>query len=189
DEERGADGGPASCDALATKLAPLIQAPPGGAYELVAGARTVGRGVSPFQYLTAVFELGLWRPVDLHPGAADNYRAVAADTRRTSAASGEPCEVTALWIAAAVAAEIPNLTRVNDGTAVVGSSVYDRAELDIVSVARSAARRGCAGAAALAAASGPDGGAGGELGGELAVSPFWSRAGFAEIAGAVEAAV
>ena len=132
------------CAQRLTHLTPSFDPPANGEYERVAAPRTAGTGISPDTYLTAAFELALWRPIGLHPAAGDIYRHVAADVRLKTANAGVACDVSALWLAAAVESEMPVLGAINFGIVYFAGGANAGRKVDLPSVARHVARRGCA---------------------------------------------
>ncbi len=150
------------CDDLVAQLTPSFEPPAGGEYERVAQERTTGTSVPASMYLTAAFELALWRPVEMHPAAADIYRQVAASTRLQTDGVGDTdsaggtnsgCDISALWIAAAVESQMPLVGVINFGEIYLTGQLADNAHksrtYDIPSLARFVVRKGCGAAATL----------------------------------------
>ena len=128
---------------------PSLSAARSGALELEAGVRSAGTPVGPFAVLSAAFETAQWRPAEVHPMAAESARHAAAQMRLRTRGLASPCHVTALWVLAAVVAESPDIRLIGDGQ-------WHRADrsVDLGSLTRHAARRGCTAAAAAAEAAG-----------------------------------
>lgn len=184
-----------TCGELVDLLTPSFDTPEHGAYERVPDQRTNGTHISAITYLTAAFELGLWRPVDLHPAAADSFRTVAANTRRRTASTNQQttntnqqttntrvgCDISALWIAAAVATEFPTFGSINFGVANIASDVANIAQgqYDIPSLGREVARRGCRAAAKLPPIRAP----------APATLPFWSQPMTSNLTGLIDPAI
>lgn len=136
---------------------PLVQVPsleraPFGALELVAPARTASSPISPFDLLTAAFETGQWRPAGIHPRTAEAARQAAAEMRHRTSGLNRPCHVTALWVAAAIVADVPDIRLAGGGFWLDGDSV-----MHLGSLARHAARTGCVAAEALHGSTGTPG--------------------------------
>ena len=128
---------------------PSLSAAHHGALELEADMRSAGTPIGPFAVLNAAFETAQWRPADVHPAAAESARHAAAQMRLRTRGLASPCHVTALWVLAAVVAEAPDIHLIGDG-------LWHRADrsVDLNSLTRHAARRGCTAAAAAAEATG-----------------------------------
>lgn len=128
---------------------PSLGAARNGALELKAGVRSAGTPVGPFAVLSAAFETAQWRPADAHPMVAESARQAAAQMRLRTSGLASACHVTALWVLAAVVAEAPDIRLIGDGQ-------WHRADrsVDLSSLTRHAARRGCTAAAAAAEAAG-----------------------------------
>ena len=128
---------------------PSLDAARHGALELEAGARSAGTPISPFALLSAAFETAQWRPADVHPMLADSVRQAATQMRLRTRELDAPCHVTALWVLAAVVAEVPDIH-------LIGNMLWHRDDrsVDLNSLTRHAARRGCMAAEAAAEASG-----------------------------------
>ncbi len=169
------------CDELVAQLVPSMEPPERGEYERVAQERTAGTSVPTRTYLAAAFELALWRPVGMHPAAADIYRQIAASTRLQTASDDFGCDISALWIAAAVESELPLVGAINFGVISLTGELSDNAHedraYDIPSLARFAARRGCEAADAAMRGNGATGGATNPVATlKLATdAPFWHR--------------
>ena len=120
-----------------------------GALELEAGMRSAGTPIGPFALLSAAFETAQWRPAGVHPMLAESARQLAAQMRLRTRELDVPCHVTALWVLAAVVAEVPDMH-------LIGDLLLHRSDrfVDLSSLVRHAARRGCTAAAAFAEASG-----------------------------------
>ncbi len=131
------------CTQRLAHLTPSFDPPANGEYERVAAQRTAGTGISPDTYLTAAFELALWRPIELHPAAGDIYRHVAADVRLTTANAGAACDISALWLAAAVESEMRVTGAINFGIIYFATGPNAGRKIDLPSVARYVARKGC----------------------------------------------
>ncbi len=120
-------------------LIPSLDPAPLGALELVAASRTASSPISPFDLLTAAFETARWRPAGIHPMTAEAARLAAAQMRRRTSGLDRPCHVTALWIAAAIVADTPDIRLVGGGYWVDTDLVLHH----LGALARHAARRGC----------------------------------------------
>lgn len=149
------------CPGLQPWLVPRFDPAADGALELQADSRTSGTAVNAFDFLTVAFEIDAWRPVDVHPMLAEAARNSAAVMRLRTASHQYPCGVTALWVVAAVIADIPEITRVGYGEWHRPGSV-----VELRSVTRNAAVRGCRAAAALSERYV-------QLGVEAPAWPFW----------------
>lgn len=143
---------PSCVGAFGSLLASLDPAA-GGALELVALRRTAEVPVDPQQLLIAAFELGYWRPADLHPSAAAIYRWVAAGVRHSAVQlpfsaldavgvappSGRGrCELSALALAGEMAHRYPRITKVWRGAA-----INDGLDLPLAATARTVAAGLC----------------------------------------------
>ena len=135
---------PQQCPGLQPWLVPRFDPVADGAAELQADSRARGTAANAFDYLTVAFEIDVWRPVGVHPMLAEAARNSAAVMRLRTATHQHPCGVTALWVVAAVSADIPEITR-------VGYGEWHRSDgvVELRSVTRNAAVRGCRAAAAL----------------------------------------
>ncbi|WP_423916889.1 D-alanyl-D-alanine carboxypeptidase family protein [Candidatus Poriferisodalis sp.] len=155
--------GPQQCPALLLWLVPHFEPATDGALEMLADSRTRGTAVNGFDYLNAAFEIDVWRPAGVHPMLAEAARNAAAVMRLRTASHPHPCGVTALWVVAAVSADVPEITRIGYGEWHRGDRV-----VELRSVTRNAAVRGCRASAALA-----------EQYDELGIGPpawpFWER--------------
>ena len=134
--------------------APLLPIPsldpaPFGALELVAAVRTANSPIGPFDLLTAAFETGRWRPAGVHPRTAEAARQAAAQMRHRTSGLDRPCHVTALWVAAAIVADAPDIRLAGGGFWLDGDSV-----IHLGALARHAARRGCQAAESLHSSTG-----------------------------------
>ena len=136
---------PQQCPAPLLRLVPSFEPVADGALETVADSRTRGTAVNAFDYLNAAFEIDVWRPAGVHPMLAEAARNAAAVMRLRTASQRHPCGVTALWVVAAVTADIPEITR-------IGYGEWHRADrvVDLRSVTLGTAVRGCRASAALA---------------------------------------
>ncbi|WP_423921768.1 M15 family metallopeptidase [Candidatus Poriferisodalis sp.] len=123
---------------------PSLDPAPYGALELEAAVRTEGTLITAFDLLTAAFETAQWRPAGIHPRAAAAARQAAAQMRHRTSQSNRPCHVTALWVAAAIVADAPDIRLAIAGFWLDGDTV-----VHLGSLARHAARRGCQAAAAM----------------------------------------
>ncbi len=128
---------------------PSLAPAPFGALELVAAARTANSPMSPFDLLTAAFETGRWRPAGVHPRTAEAARQAAAQMRHRSSGLDRPCQVTALWVVAAIVADAPDIRLAGGGFWLDGDSV-----IPLGALARHAARRGCQAAETLHSSAG-----------------------------------
>lgn len=151
------------CPSLQPWLVPLFDPAADGALELQSDSRTSGTAVNPFDFLNVAFEIDAWRPVGVHPMLAEAARNSAAVMRLRTASHQYPCGVTALWVVAAVTADIPEITRVGYGEWHRPGSV-----VELRSVTRNAAVSGCRAAAALAEQYV-------RLGVEAPAWPFWEQ--------------
>lgn len=154
---------PQQCPRLQPWLVPRLDPAADGATELQAGSRTRGTAVNAFDLLSVAFEIDVWRPVGVHPMLAEAARNSAAVMRLRTAWHPYPCGVTALWVVAAVTADIPAITRIGNG----GWHRPDRV-VELRSVTRNAAVKGCRAAAGLA-------GLYAQLGVEPPAWPFWEQ--------------
>ena len=192
-----------SCDTLVGQLTPSFEPPANGEYERVAPQRTADTYVTRTTYLTAAFELALWRPIGLHPAAADIYRQVAADTRiKSSAAAGAEsagagaesatagtagataasrCDISALWIAAAIESELVTQGAIDYGVIHLTSAENNGHIADIGSLARHVARKGCAVASTGARTGAQDADDGLEPFNLTSSTPFWNKHDTAQI--------
>ncbi|WP_419553524.1 D-alanyl-D-alanine carboxypeptidase family protein [Candidatus Poriferisodalis sp.] len=132
-----------SCPAATSLQLPSLGPAPYGALELEAFARTEGTPITAFDLLTAAFETAQWRPAGIHPRTAAAARLAAAQMRHRTSQSTRPCHVTALWVAAAIVADAPDIRLATAGFWLDGDTV-----VHLGSLARHAARRGCLAAAA-----------------------------------------
>ena len=123
---------------------PSLDPAPYGALELEAAVRTEGTLITAFDLLTAAFETAQWRPAGIHPRVAAAARQAAAQMRHRTSQSNRPCHVTALWVAAAIVADAPDIRSAMAGFWLDGDTV-----VHLGSLARHAARRGCQAAAAM----------------------------------------
>ena len=126
------------CTAAGRHRLPSLEPAPHGALELVAAARTEASPVTAFDLLTAAFEIAAWRPAGIHPQTAEAARRAAAQMRLRTRNADQPCHISALWVAAAVAAEAPDIRLAIAGFWLDGDKVAP-----LVSQARYAARNGC----------------------------------------------
>ncbi len=151
------------CPGLQPWLVPRFDPAADGALELQADSRTSGTAVNAFDFLNVAFEIDAWRPVGVHPMLAEAARNGAAVMRLRTASHQYPCGVTALWVVAAVTADLPEITRVGYGEWHRSGSV-----VELRSVTRNAAVRGCRAAAALSEQYV-------QLGVEAPAWPFWEQ--------------
>ena len=126
------------CDATSAPLVPSLEPAADGALEQHAVQRVVGTPMWPFDLLTAAFEVSAWRPAGMHPMMAEATRHAAALTRIRSRDAGRPCDVSALWVAAALTGDIPDIRSVIDGL-----WRTDGRQVDLRAIALHAAQSGC----------------------------------------------
>lgn len=139
----GAD--PRQCLGLGPWLVPRLDpAADDGALELQAAARAHGTAVNAFDFLSVAFEIDAWRPAGVHPMLAEAARNSAAVMRLRTESHQHPCGVTALWVLAAVTADVAEINRIGKGRWHRPDSV-----VELRSVTRGAAVRGCRAVAAL----------------------------------------
>ncbi len=128
----------AICAATSALLLPSLEPAPDGALEQHAVQRVAGTPMRPFDLLTAAFEVAAWRPAGMHPMTAEAARHAAALTRIRSRDAGHPCDVSALWVAAALTGDIPDIRSVIDGL-----WQTDGRQVDLRAIALHAAQSGC----------------------------------------------
>ncbi len=127
-----------TCDVSRLLMVPSMQAGPDGALEQLAAQRVAGTPIKPFDLLSAAFEVAAWRPAGIHPMVAEAARNAASMTRIRSRDAGRLCDVSALWVAAALTADIPDVRAVH-----YGLWHADDRLVDLRAAARTAAQRGC----------------------------------------------